>query len=146
MIHWFSEDTNFVLKNKRLISNWLKQIALSSDASVGELNYIFCSDQYLLDINKKYLGHDYYTDIITFDNSDEFTAQGVITGDIFISIDTVRVNAEQYGEGFDRELHRVIAHGLLHLLGFDDTSEKLQKEMTRQENLALDLYEKISKR
>lgn len=145
MIHWFSEDTNFVLKNKRLISNWLKQIALSSDASVGELNYIFCSDPYLLDINKKYLGHDYYTDIITFDNSDEFTAQGVINGDIFISIDTVRVNAEQYGEGFDRELHRVIAHGLLHLLGFDDTSEELQKEMTRQENLALDLYEKISR-
>lgn len=145
MIHWFSEDTNFVLKNKRLIYNWLKQIALSSDASVGELNYIFCSDPYLLDINKKYLGHDYYTDIITFDNSDEFTAQGVINGDIFISIDTVRVNAEQYGEGFDRELHRVIAHGLLHLLGFDDTSEELQKEMTRQENLALDLYEKISR-
>ena len=142
MIHWFSEDTSFVLKNKRLISNWLKQIASSSDTSVGELSYIFCSDPYLLDINKKYLGHDYYTDIITFDNSDEFTAQGLINGDIFISIDTVKLNAEQYGEGFDSELHRVIAHGLLHLLGFDDTSEELQKEMTRQENLALDLFYK----
>lgn len=143
MIHWFSEDIKFNLKNKRLISKWLNQISASFGKSVGEINYIFCSDNYLLDINKKFLGHDYFTDIITFDNSDSFTRNDTVYADIFISIDTVKINAGEYGEGFERELHRVIAHGLLHLIGFDDTDEQLQKEMTCQENAALDLYDRL---
>lgn len=143
MIHYFVEDISFKLKNKRLITKWLKRIASESGRTVGELNYIFCSDSYLLDINKRFLGHDYYTDIITFDSSEDYlTAFGKknISGDIFISIDTVRANAEEYGEGIERELHRVIVHGLLHLIGYDDTSKKLSQQMRRQENLALDLY------
>lgn len=146
MIHYFSEETEFVLKNKRLVSKWLTSIAASNGRKIGNLNYIFCSDPYLLDINKRYLGHDYYTDIITFDNSTGFEGEAAgekIEGDIYISVDTVKANGVEYGEGFDREIHRVIAHGLLHLIGFDDTCEKLQKEMRRQENLALNLYQEM---
>ena len=142
MIRYESEDIRFSLANKRLVSRWLNTVAGNASKKTGELNYIFCSDPYLLKINKQYLGHDYYTDIITFDFSEDYEIEGKgdrISGDIYISIDTVRHNAEQYGEGFDRELHRVIVHGLLHLIGFDDVTPELQKEMTAQENKALDL-------
>ena len=142
MIRYESEDIRFSLANKRLVSRWLNTVAGNASKKTGELNYIFCSDPYLLKINKQYLGHDYYTDIITFDFSEDYEIEGKgdrISGDIYISIDTVRHNAEQYGEGFDRELHRVIVHGLLHLIGFDDVTPELQKEMTVQENKALDL-------
>ncbi|MBQ2109677.1 MAG: rRNA maturation RNase YbeY [Bacteroidales bacterium] len=129
-----------------MVSKWLKAIAARDSKRTGELNYIFCSDTYLLTINKQYLGHDYFTDIITFDYSEDYQEigkGGKIYGDIYISIDTVRHNAEQYGEGFDRELHRVIAHGLLHLIGYDDVTPELQKEMTAQENASLDLLAKL---
>ena len=142
MIRYESEDIRFSLANKRLVSRWLNTVAGNASKKTGELNYIFCSDPYLLKINKQYLGHNYYTDIITFDFSEDYEIEGKgdrISGDIYISIDTVRHNAEQYGEGFDRELHRVIVHGLLHLIGFDDVTPELQKEMTAQENKALDL-------
>jgi len=130
-----------------LISKWLKEVAAGSSAQIGDLNYIFCSDDYLLDINKQFLGHDYYTDIITFDNSDDYALEKgreAVSGDIYISIDTVRHNGAEYGEGFDREIHRVIAHGLLHLIGFDDTSDELQAEMTEQENKALSLLAEMT--
>ena len=143
MISYFSEDTSFILKNKRLVSKWLKELAARYGRSAGALNYIFCSDPYLLEINKKFLGHDYLTDIITFDNSSDYIGvypKKALSGDIYISVDTVRYNAEAYKEGFERELHRVIAHGLLHLIGFDDTTAKLRKEMRAQENKALDLW------
>ena len=147
MISYFSEDTSFVLKQKRLVSKWLKELANLNGKQAGALNYIFCSDSYLLEINKKFLGHDYLTDIITFDNAPDYAGiypDGTLSGDIYISIDTVRYNADAYGEVFERELHRVIAHGLLHLIGFDDTSAKLRKEMRNQENLALDLWKTFS--
>ncbi len=146
MIRFNSEDINFSLSQRRLVSKWLKAIAARDSKRTGELNYIFCSDPYLLTINKQYLGHDYYTDIITFDFSQDYEVEGkgdLISGDIYISIDTVRHNAEEYGEGFDRELHRVIAHGLLHLLGYDDVTPELQEEMTAKENESLDLLEQI---
>lgn len=146
MISYYSEETPFVLKHKRLVSKWLKGMATINNHSVGTLNYIFCSDRYLLDINRKFLGHDYLTDIITFDNASDYTGiypEGTLSGDIYISIDTVRYNADAYGEGFERELHRVIAHGLLHLIGFDDTSKELQKEMRAQEDKALNLWFEI---
>ncbi|MDD2594268.1 MAG: rRNA maturation RNase YbeY [Bacteroidales bacterium] len=147
MVSFFSEDIKFVLKQKRLISKWLKELAQSHDYKIGALNYIFCSDKYLLDINIRFLGHNYFTDIITFDYSADYNETfptGYISGDIYISIDTVRANGETYKEGFERELLRVIAHGLLHLIGFDDTSESLQKSMTEQENKALLLFDELS--
>lgn len=146
MIRYYTEDIQFNLSQKRLVSNWLKQIAASSGKQIGDLNYIFCSDPFLLNINKQYLGHNYYTDIITFDYSDDYVEIGKsdkIYGDIYISIDTITHNSIEYGEGFDKELHRVIAHGLLHLIGFDDTTPELQTEMTRQENLSLDLLQNL---
>ena len=146
MISYYAEETHFSLKKKRLVSRWLKEIALRNGHRIGALNYVFCSDPYLLEINKKFLGHDYLTDIITFDSAPDYAGiypVNALSGDIYISIDTVRYNADAYGEGLERELHRVIAHGLLHLIGFDDTSSRLQKEMRAQENLALDLWQEI---
>ena len=147
MISYFSEDTKFVLAQKRLVSKWLKDIAARNGHQIGALNYIFCSDPYLLEINKQFLGHDYLTDIITFDNASDYAGiypAGALSGDIYISIDTVRYNAEAYGEGLDRELHRVIAHGLLHLVGFDDHTRKQQKEMREAEDSALKIWDTIT--
>lgn len=144
MIRYFTEDTTFSLKGKRLISKWLRQIAQDNGHAVGELNYIFCSDPYLLAINQQFLDHDYYTDIITFDNSDDFfqeTGRKGVSADIYISIDTVKANGAAYGEGFERELHRVIVHGLLHLVGYDDVSEWKQSRMRAAENRALKLLD-----
>jgi len=143
MVNYYSESIPFQLSQRRKVTSWLRTIAANNGFKIGELNYIFCSDAYLLDINKQYLGHDYLTDIITFDSTPDYAGiypEGTLCGDIYISIDTIEYNGKEYGEGFDRELHRVIAHGLLHIIGFDDTDEEKQKEMTRQENLALDLY------
>lgn len=145
MIGFFSEDIKFVLKGKRRIGSWLKEVAGQRGYKVGELNYIFCSDEYLLGINRQFLGHDYYTDIITFDNSEDYLLEKGhpgVSGDIYISVDTVRANGSQYGEGFDRELLRVIAHGLLHLTGCDDVTDDLAKEMRAAENFALELYDR----
>ncbi len=144
MIRYFTEDTTFTLKGKRLISKWLKQVAQENGHVLGELNYIFCSDPYLLAINQQFLDHDYFTDIITFDNSDDFfleTGRKGVSADIYISIDTVKANGAAYGEGFERELHRVIVHGLLHLVGYDDVSEWKQRRMRAAENRALKLLD-----
>ena len=142
MICFFSEDITFNLRSKLVVKRWLKEVAAGGGYSIGDINYVFCSDAYLLEMNKQYLGHDYYTDIITFDNREDQESKRV-DGDIFISIDTVRANGEEYGEGFDRELHRVIAHGLLHLTGYDDLTETEQKQMRAAENAALALLEEI---
>ena len=144
MIRYFTEDTTFTLKGKRLISKWLKQVAQENGHAVGELNYIFCSDPYLLAINQQFLDHDYFTDIITFDNSDDFfqeTGRKGVSADIYISVDTVKANGAAYGEGFERELNRVIVHGLLHLVGYDDVSEWKQRRMRAAENRALKLLD-----
>lgn len=144
MIRYFTEDTTFTLKGKRLISKWLKQVAQENGHVLGELNYIFCSDPYLLAINQQFLDHDYFTDIITFDNSDDFfqeTGRKGVSADIYISVDTVKANGATYGEGFERELHRVIVHGLLHLVGYDDVSEWKQRRMRAAENRALKLLD-----
>ena len=146
MIRYFTEDTTFSLKGKRLINKWLREVAASRGYELGELNYIFCSDAYLLEINRQFLGHDYETDIITFDNSEDYlleTGRKGVSADIYISVDTVRVNGKAYGEGFDRELHRVIVHGLLHLIGYDDTDTWHQQRMRAAENRALALLDKM---
>lgn len=144
MIKFFSEDIRFDLKNKRKISAWLKAVAAENAYVIGDMNYIFCSDDYLLDINKQFLGHDYYTDIITFDNSEDYLLEKGrpgVSADIYISLDTVKANGQEYGDGFERELKRVIVHGLLHLIGYDDVTPAKQKKMRAAENRALDLFE-----
>lgn len=143
MISFFSEGITFNLRSKLLVKKWLKQVAAQNGYTVGDINFIFCSDDYLLDINKQYLGHDYYTDIITFDNREESGSERV-DADIFISVDTVRANGQEYGEGFDRELHRVIAHGLLHLTGYDDLTQEQQEQMRQAENAALGLLDTLT--
>ncbi len=135
MIRYFTEDIRFQYKGKRLTSNWLKKVAEQEEKRIGGVSIIFCSDPYLLGINREYLGHDYYTDIITFD----YCEGKLLGGDLFISIDTVRDNAAFYGTSFDNELHRVIVHGLLHLIGYDDHSDADTAAMRAAEDRALSL-------
>jgi rRNA maturation RNase YbeY len=122
-------------KDRRLTTRWLKEVALREGCKIGAVSVIFCSDPVILDVNRKYLGHDYYTDIITFDYCEE----EVLNGDLFISVDTVRANAAEYGTLFHEELHRVIVHGVLHLIGYDDHSEADIAEMRMKENEYLEL-------
>ena len=147
MVRYFSEETSFSLKQKRLIRKWLQAVAAERGYELGELNYIFCSDAYLLEINRQFLGHDYETDIITFDNSEDYfqeTGRRGVSADIYISVDTVRVNGRAYGEGFAREMRRVIVHGLLHLIGYDDIDTWHQRRMRAAENRALALFDQLA--
>ena len=139
MVSYFFEDTNFKFNRRRLTSQWLKFTAESEIKRIRQVNIIFCSDNYILDINQKYLQHDYFTDIITFDYCEGKT----LSGDLFISVDSVRENAIFYGTEFDDELNRVIVHGLLHLIGYDDHSEEDQKTMRSKENYYLAQREKL---
>ncbi|MFZ6038438.1 MAG: rRNA maturation RNase YbeY [Bacteroidota bacterium] len=131
---------NVALPNikKRATSNWIKVVAEEYGKKAGDISYIFCDDAKILEINQTYLHHDFYTDIITFDYSEGDR----ISGDIFISIDTVRSNAEKYGTNFDDELHRVIIHGILHLCGLKDKSEADSKKMREAEDKALSIRSK----
>ena len=136
-IHFFDEDSGFEVKKPDFISQWIQDISSEFGYQIEELNYIFCSDSYLHTMNKKYLQHDYLTDIITFDNSEP--NQNTIEGDIFISIDRVKDNANILEVPFEDELDRVLAHGLLHLIGFGDKTEEEQKVMTEKEDACLSL-------
>ena len=135
-INFFEEDISFKLKNKTGVKQWIKATIEAEGYTLNELNYIFCSDQYLLQINQQYLDHDTYTDIVTFDNSEK---KGVIEGDIFISIDRIRENALKFDSGEVNELHRVIIHGALHLLGYQDKKPESKKIMTGKEDHYLSL-------
>ena len=139
MVSYFLQDIDFVFKHKRLNNSWLKLVAESEIKKLGNINIIFCSDNYILDVNVKYLGHDYFTDIITFD----YCVKNILSGDLFISIDTVRDNAEFYKTEFNDELNRVIVHGLLHLIGYDDHTPEEQKIMREKENYYLELRNHI---
>jgi len=130
-IHFFEEDISFKLKDKNKVKAWVKATIASEGYQLQELNYIFCSDAYLLQINRQYLDHDTFTDIITFDNSEK---EKVVTGDIFISIDRIRENAAKFDTGLANELHRVIIHGALHLLGYTDKTADAKKFMTSKED------------
>lgn len=135
-IRFFNEQTQFSLPHPRKTARWLRLVATDEKASIGEVNYIFCSDAYLHTINKKYLKHDTYTDIITFDNS---TTRNVLEGDIFISLDRVRENAAKYEVTFDEELHRVMVHGVLHLTGYTDKTPSQKQSMKKKEDAYLSL-------
>jgi probable rRNA maturation factor len=135
-IIFFEEDITFKLKNKKAVRHWITETIKAEGFKLKELTYIFCSDNYLLQINQQYLNHDTYTDIITFDNSE---AQKVITGDIFISIDRIRENAVKFNISETDELHRVIIHGALHLLGYKDKTAVAKKKMTLKEDFYLNM-------
>ena len=133
MISFENEDVELKLQNKLILKKWIKQVAESYGFKTGDLTYIFCSDDKILEVNRQYLQHDYYTDIITFDYDED----GVVNGDMFISVDTVRTNAEQYAPSFDDEMHRVIIHGVLHLCGLKDKAPDDEKKMRAAEEKAL---------
>jgi len=135
MVSYFFEDTAFTFNKRRLNNAWLKKVAESEVKKLGQINIIFCSDNYILDINQKYLMHDYFTDIITFD----YCEGNVMSGDLFISVDSVKENSIFYKTEFEDELNRVIVHGLLHLIGYDDHTEEEQKVMREKENYYLEL-------
>jgi rRNA maturation RNase YbeY len=130
-IHFFTEEISFTLKNKTIIRNWLRETISAEGYVLEELNFIFCSDDYLLGINQQYLDHDTYTDVITFDNSE---APKTIVGDIFISIDRIKENAKEFKHDFMDELCRVMVHGTLHLLGYPDKGKVAKKIMTEKED------------
>ena len=139
MIRYYCEDISFKLKDKALNNKWLRTVAASEIRKIGDINRIFCSDNYILDVNMKYLQHDYFTDIITFD----YCEKNVLSGDLFISIDSVRENALFYGTEFPDELNRVMVHGILHLIGYDDHTEEDIKTMRSKENYYLELRKQI---
>lgn len=132
----FNFDNSFNLKDRLKIKRWIKQVVENAGFRLGSVSYIFCSDEKILEVNKQYLNHDFYTDIITFD----YVEKDIINGDIFISTDRVRENAQEFNVAFEEELHRVIIHGILHLLGQQDHSTKEEKQMRKKENEALLLF------
>lgn len=138
MINYFFEDTNFKFNKRRATSKWLKSAIALESKKLGDISIIYCSDDYLLEINKQYLSHDYYTDVITFN----YCEGDLISGDIFISVDTIKANAEEYGASFDNELCRVMVHGILHLIGYDDDCESNQLIMRQKEDFYLERYDK----
>lgn len=163
MISFNNEDIQFNLKNKTKLKSWVVKTIEGKRKKAGDISFVFCSDAFLLEMNKEYLNHDTYTDIITFDysSSDDKpfdSAQGdaskgakpkttktsaPISGDIFISIDRVQENADKFSKTFEDELHRVIIHGVLHLLGYKDKTKIAKAEMTKQEDLCLKALKKL---
>ena len=133
MIRFTTDDTEMPALDERKIGKWIRSVAAEYGFSVGNINYIFCSDERELDVNRQFLGHDYYTDVITFDYSTPTT----LNGDIFISLDTVRSNAEMVSTTFDHELLRILIHGVLHLTGQGDKTPETKAQMTQKEESAL---------
>lgn len=136
-ISFANADIKFHLTDKQMIKSWITDICRQQNKGVGQIGYLFCSDAYLLEANIKYLNHDTYTDIITFD----YVEGDVVSGDIMISVERVTANAEKYGVPFEQELHRVIIHGVLHLLGQGDKTDKDAAMMRKREEEALTLWQ-----
>ena len=139
MISYYFEDTDFIFKGKTINNKWLRLVAESEIRRIGDISIIFCSDNYILDVNQRYLQHDYFTDIITFD----YCEGDRLSGDLFISVDSVRENAVEYGTEFSEELYRVIVHGVLHLIGYDDHNDEDIAMMRKKENYYLSLRELV---
>jgi probable rRNA maturation factor len=137
MIVFFNEDIDFKFQGKNNFKSWLKKVSEKEGFKINNLNYIFCSDEYLHKINLEYLDHDTYTDIITFDNSED---ENIVEGDIFISIERVKENSFTLNTVFEEELKRVIVHGLLHLCGYDDHSPEDKAEMRLLESEYIEIF------
>ncbi|MGI6572470.1 MAG: rRNA maturation RNase YbeY [Fermentimonas sp.] len=133
-VTFHAEGVDFPAIDKKSVADWIRSVAKEYGKRAGEIAYLFCDDEKILMVNQQFLGHDYYTDIITFD----YTEDDCLSGDIFISIDTVRSNAKLYRVSFQEELHRVMIHGILHLCEMGDESEKEEKAMREAENRALE--------
>jgi len=134
-IQYFNEDVPLPRLRKRKSTNWIKKTILTEGKIVGDISFIFCSDNYLLEVNKTYLDHDYFTDIITFD----YVEGTLINGDIFISVDRVFDNSVEFKATFDDEMNRILIHGILHLLGYKDKNKKDKLLMTKKEDSYLKL-------
>ena len=137
MLRFTAEDIEMPALDERMISRWIRAVAADYGFSVGNVNYIFCNDEHELAVNRQFLGHDYYTDVITFD----YSTPSTLNGDIFISIDTVRSNATAVGVPFEEELRRIMIHGVLHLTGQGDKTPATKAEMTAKEEHALSLWQ-----
>ncbi|MCD4683200.1 MAG: rRNA maturation RNase YbeY [Bacteroidales bacterium] len=135
-IFFFSEEINFLLRRKNKLRNWIKACILSEGRDTGFINYIYCSDEYLKDINIKYLKIENYTDVIAFDNSD---SPKQISGDIYISIGRIKENSREFETSFYHELYRVMIHGILHLIGYKDKTKKDADLMRKKEDYYLSL-------
>jgi rRNA maturation RNase YbeY len=142
MITFNNQDIAFTLKNKTILKKWINVVIEKKKRKTGDINFIFCSEDFLLSLNKKYLNHDTLTDIITFDYSKDSPKQ-TISGDIFISVDRTKENAQKFSKTVENELHRVMIHGVLHLLGHTDKTKSSKEEMTRQEDLSLKLLQVV---
>lgn len=135
MITYNAEDVKLPTIKKRETTRWIKKVAATYGCKVGEIGYMFVNDEKILEVNNEYLGHDYYTDVITFD----YCEGDILNGDIVISLDTVRTNAEKFGKTYEEELYRVIIHGILHLCGINDKGPGEREIMEENENKALAL-------
>ncbi len=138
MIDFNFEDIEFKLPDNSLLRNWIEYTIRNENKELGDISYIFCSDEYLWNMNKQYLNHDYYTDIITFD----YVKDDIISGDLFISYDRILDNAEKFKVLRETELLRVMIHGVLHLIGYDDVTDELEKEIHKKEDFYIDIFEK----
>ena len=133
MIQYRNDSVDMPAVDERRVNRWIRSVAADYGFAVGNINYIFCSDERELEVNREFLGHDYYTDIITFD----YSTASTLNGDIFISLDTVRSNAEEVGCSFEQELYRILIHGILHLTGQGDKTPETKAQMTEKEDKAL---------
>ena len=140
MITYNAEDVKLPTIKKRETTRWIKKVAATYGRKVGEIGYMFVNDEKILEVNNEYLGHDYYTDVITFD----YCEGDILNGDIVISLDTVRTNAEKFGKTYEEELYRVIIHGILHLCGINDKGPGEREIMEENENKALALLKEMS--
>jgi metalloprotein, YbeY/UPF0054 family len=140
-INYFTENVQLPKKfKKRRTSQWIKHVIQREEKCIGNIVYIFCNDDHIIEINRQYLQHDFYTDIITFD----YTIGDKLSGEIYISLETVKTNAEKFHTEYEEELRRVLIHGILHLCGYNDKTKAEQKIMRHKEDLSLDLYKSIT--
>jgi len=139
-IKFFNEETKYHLKDRIRLKKWINSVIHSEQNESGVINFIFTSDNYLLNINKEYLSHNYYTDIVTFN----YCEKNIINGDVFISIETVKNNSTRFDVTFIEELYRVMIHGILHLIGYDDKSDEEKVVMKEKENYYLERLKKLS--
>ena len=140
MISYTADGVKMPVFRKRNNNKWLRAVAALYGRKIGDIAYIFCDDRKILEVNRQFLRHDYYTDIITFDYSEG----DIISGDIFVSLDTVRSNSELFHTDYDTEFHRVIVHGVLHLCGINDKGPGEREVMEQAENKALDIFKKFT--
>jgi rRNA maturation RNase YbeY len=139
-ILFFNEDIKFNLTQKKLLKNWIKQVIANENKACDSINFIFTSDKFLLEINKKFLSHNYFTDIVTFN----YCTNNLISGDIYISLETVKNNSIRFNVSIIEELYRVMVHGVLHLIGYDDSNELEKSIMREKEDFYLDRLKNLS--